>query len=188
MCSAHPTAQRVFIQPVHARRDTCAMSDQGLVWAGRIARGGFGNRNGQVNTSTSTITVTLCSSYIHLHMDYQRNEQITLCCSITDELNKRGCYAFQMNRCYSLWHWEANTLQKVAPRKPFVISVGKLCVFPFNSFIYLDPSCRCGVLFPGITIYDNKIYQLTWQNNVCFVYDLDTLEQVSWGISPPPNL
>lgn len=43
----------------------------------------------------------------------------------------------------------------------------------------------------GITILNNKVYQLTWQNHVGFVYDLDTFEKIGefkyetegWGIT-----
>jgi glutamine cyclotransferase len=43
----------------------------------------------------------------------------------------------------------------------------------------------------GITILNNKIYQLTWQNHVGFIYDLKTFEKISefqydhegWGIT-----
>ena len=43
----------------------------------------------------------------------------------------------------------------------------------------------------GITIYDNKIYQLTWQNNIVFVYDLLSFKLLNnfsypgegWGIT-----
>ena len=43
----------------------------------------------------------------------------------------------------------------------------------------------------GITILNNKVYQLTWQNKVGFVYDLKTFEKVKefqydhegWGIT-----
>lgn len=43
----------------------------------------------------------------------------------------------------------------------------------------------------GITIFDNKIYQLTWQNNRVFVYDLNTMQKINelkwpyegWGIT-----
>ncbi len=43
----------------------------------------------------------------------------------------------------------------------------------------------------GITILNNKIYQLTWQNHVGFIYDLKTFEKIKefqydyegWGIS-----
>ena len=44
----------------------------------------------------------------------------------------------------------------------------------------------------GLTIFDNKIYQLTWRENVGFVYDLDTMDKIDtfyfqnskegWGI------
>lgn len=43
----------------------------------------------------------------------------------------------------------------------------------------------------GITIFRDKIYQLTWQNGVCFVYDLKTFNQITqfryagegWGLT-----
>jgi len=43
----------------------------------------------------------------------------------------------------------------------------------------------------GITILDNKLYQLTWKNKVGFVYDLDTFQKIEefhydhegWGIT-----
>ncbi len=43
----------------------------------------------------------------------------------------------------------------------------------------------------GITIYENKIYQLTWQNNIAFVYDLSRFKRLGnfsyrgegWGIT-----
>src|SRR5690606_20744615 len=43
----------------------------------------------------------------------------------------------------------------------------------------------------GITILNNKLYQLTWQNHVGFVYDLDTFEKIheftyeteGWGLT-----
>jgi glutamine cyclotransferase len=43
----------------------------------------------------------------------------------------------------------------------------------------------------GITIYGDKIYQLTWQSNVGFVYDLETFERIGeftyptegWGLT-----
>jgi glutaminyl-peptide cyclotransferase len=43
----------------------------------------------------------------------------------------------------------------------------------------------------GITVLNGKIYQLTWQNGVCFVYDLNTFEPISllayngegWGLT-----
>ncbi|MDW8106574.1 MAG: glutaminyl-peptide cyclotransferase [Armatimonadota bacterium] len=43
----------------------------------------------------------------------------------------------------------------------------------------------------GITIFNNKIYQLTWQDGICFVYDLETFRQITqfryygegWGLT-----
>ena len=43
----------------------------------------------------------------------------------------------------------------------------------------------------GITVFDNKIFQLTWMNQICLVYDLQTLEQIDefrylgegWGLT-----
>lgn len=43
----------------------------------------------------------------------------------------------------------------------------------------------------GITIYDDKIYQLTWKNNVCFVYDISSFNEINsfkydgegWGLT-----
>ncbi len=43
----------------------------------------------------------------------------------------------------------------------------------------------------GITLLDNKIYQLTWKENICFVYDATTLKPLTkftysgegWGLT-----
>ena len=47
----------------------------------------------------------------------------------------------------------------------------------------------------GITIFEDKVYQLTWQQNKCFVYDKNTLEKVKefnysgegWGLCNDGN-
>ncbi|MBN1682342.1 glutaminyl-peptide cyclotransferase [Candidatus Bathyarchaeota archaeon] len=43
----------------------------------------------------------------------------------------------------------------------------------------------------GITVLDNKIYQLTWKNQICFVYNASTFEEITtynfygegWGLT-----
>lgn len=48
----------------------------------------------------------------------------------------------------------------------------------------------------GITIYNNKIYQLTWTNQTCIVYDLNTFDKITefsysgegWGITTINNI
>ncbi len=43
----------------------------------------------------------------------------------------------------------------------------------------------------GITIHDNKIYQITWTNQICYVYDLKTFDKITeysysgegWGLT-----
>jgi glutamine cyclotransferase len=48
----------------------------------------------------------------------------------------------------------------------------------------------------GVTIFDNKIYQLTWMNQICLVYDLKTLKKISefsysgegWGLTSNDSL
>ena len=43
----------------------------------------------------------------------------------------------------------------------------------------------------GVTVFDNKIYQLTWLNQICLVYDLQTMKQINeftysgegWGLT-----
>lgn len=52
--------------------------------------------------------------------------------------------------------------------------------------IILDPE----YFGEGITIYEDKVYQLTWRQNKCFIYDKNTLEKVNeltysgegWGL------
>ena len=36
----------------------------------------------------------------------------------------------------------------------------------------------------GITIFNNKIYQLTWQSHIVFVYDLDSFEKITEFYNP----
>ena len=43
----------------------------------------------------------------------------------------------------------------------------------------------------GIAVFDNKIYQLTWESNICLVYDINTFNQIAtfnyfgegWGLT-----
>jgi glutamine cyclotransferase len=58
---------------------------------------------------------------------------------------------------------------------------------PIKELKITDPK----IFGEGITIFNNKIYQLTWQSNKVFVYDVETFEKLAefnwpydgWGIT-----
>ncbi len=80
----------------------------------------------------------------------------------------------------STGNYGASTLRKVELETGKVIKIRKLSHFHFAE---------------GITIFDNKIYQLTWQNRICFVYDLTSFDLINtfsydgegWGLTNDEN-
>lgn len=69
-----------------------------------------------------------------------------------------------------------SSLRKIDPKTGEIVKIYKLP----NEFFA-----------EGITLYDDKIYQLTWDSNICFVYDINNFKIVNkfnydgegWGIT-----
>lgn len=80
----------------------------------------------------------------------------------------------------STGNYGASSLRKIELETGKILRMHKLSHFHFAE---------------GIAIFNNKIYQLTWQNRICFVYDLETFNLVNtfsydgegWGLTNDKN-
>lgn len=80
----------------------------------------------------------------------------------------------------STGNYGASSLRKIELETGKILKMHKLSHFHFAE---------------GIAIFNNKIYQLTWQNRICFVYDLETFNLINtfsydgegWGLTNDKN-
>jgi glutamine cyclotransferase len=85
-----------------------------------------------------------------------------------------------------LWHkgflYEGTGLHGQSGIQKDELKTGKILKAKYNS---------ADIFGEGITLYKNKIYQITWQNEKCFVYDFNSFEKIDefsysgegWGIT-----